>query len=161
MNRKNNGLGWGIGLVGLAGLLWKGISMYNTFKEFSSKLDVSIYDIAINSARTQESNYRTLFFRARFWLLNPSDFTGTAQGVTAALVINGRTTAVLKRDLNTRVIPKGKTPITADFELNTAELGESLGALISGGLKGLDIRIKGTIIVNKIPISFDLPAKLK
>lgn len=161
MQRKNNGLGWGLGLFGLAGLIWKGISMYNSFKEFASKLDVSIYDIAINSQKTQEANYSRLFFRVRFWLLNPSEFTGTAQGVTAALVINGKTTAVLRRELNTRVIPKGKTPITADFELDTAQLGENIAALISGGLKGLQIRIKGTIIVNKIPISFDLPATLK
>jgi hypothetical protein len=161
MNRKNYGLGYGLGLVTLAGILYKGISMYNNFKEFSSKLDVSIYDISINSAKTKESNYSKLFFRARFWILNPTNFTGTAQGITAALVINGKTTVVLKRNLDTRVLPKGKTPITADFEINTLELGDNLASLISGGLKNLDIKIKGTIIVNKIPISFNLPAKLK
>ena len=161
MERKNNGLTVILAISAIAGIAYRLLNFYNKFKEFAKKLDVAIFDIAIDTAKTQAANFGRIYFKTRLYIINPTEFTGTAQGITAALIINEKTTAIFKRDLNTTIIAKGKTPIVAELIVNSSELGETLISLGTGGLKNLNFRVKGSIIVNKITIPFNLPVTLK
>lgn len=154
---SNNGLVIFGAVVALGGAIAKALSYYNDLREFAKKVDVEIYDIAINSQKTNEANWSKIYFRVRLWIVNPTEFTGTLNGASVGLVINGKLVAAAKRQGNISITRKAKTPLTLDLSINTAEAGESLAALIKGGLDGLKLGAKGSVIVNRTVIPFNLP----